>query len=210
MPPYLPKYASFLFSFLGRGLCEFWEQFSTPVSDGLQSISSSAVWSCRTALSVTSSAVSSCLLVSHMQPWNSSHQLSLLRTCVMPMLDGAPNRSKPPRTSSHFTDKCVAPVATSATPLARFLAHHRKRAPSFCSDGCRRRKGQILHCVDWLIDCLLKAASRSADFHIAVCIDTQTPIWCLGHLLLAGKLQYNNKYSQAYFIREYTTAEIGC
>lgn len=24
VPPYLPRYASFLFSFLGRGICEYW------------------------------------------------------------------------------------------------------------------------------------------------------------------------------------------
>jgi hypothetical protein len=95
VPPYLPRYASFLFSFLGRGICWFTSVLSRKeVANFLQFISSSA------ALSLghipCGSLLGSLLRLSEwaIVPLNLCPRSNHRQTCEMAMLAGVLSRSR--------------------------------------------------------------------------------------------------------------------
>ena len=115
IPPQISRYASFLFSFIGRGVCKFplrpsWCRFGSALvgvsllttARPQQSTFSSGPFSSTATSCASSPDPSSALSVWYTWPSNTFPPLSRRRTCGRPIKAGAPSKSSSPsRCSSH-------------------------------------------------------------------------------------------------------------
>lgn len=95
IPPQLSRYASFLFSFLGRGLCEFSLGVVLSHANDAQSTSFAAPSSLLTTPWTKFSELPLASSVSPMQLSSSFPRSSPHKTWERPMADGVQNKSKP-------------------------------------------------------------------------------------------------------------------